>query len=353
MKKILYLFVLSYIAFACSDNKAAQNSAKDRNEPPAKGEVIPVKLAVAQVREISEPINAAGLVASENEARLSFKTGGIIRKIYVEEGQSVQVGQLLASLDLTEINAQATQASEGLAKAERDLQRITRLYADSVATLEQLQNVTTAYNIARQNVEIAKFNQSYSEIRATSSGKIIRKLMNEGELVGPGTPVLFLQAAGSQSYVIRVGVADKDRVRLQVGDPAVVRFDAYPGQEWSGKVSNLAQAADPSNSLYQVEIKLTAGNIPALVTGLFATVTITPTINQSLVAIPIDAIIEGRGNEAFVFVPKNGKAQKLPVKVAFIRNAEAFIASGLQGNEKIITSGSAYLTENANISINP
>lgn len=351
MKKILCLLAIASVAFACSDNKAAQKTAKDRNEPPAKGETIPVRLAVAQVREIAEPVSAAGLVASENEARLSFKTGGLIRKIYVEEGQSVQAGQLLASLDLTEINAQATQASEGLAKAERDLQRITRLYADSVATLEQLQNATTAYNIARQNVEIAKFNQSYSEIRATAAGKIIRKLMNEGELVGPGTPVLFLQAAGSQSYVIRIGVADKDRVRLQVGDPAIVRFDAYAGQEWIGKVSNLAQAADPSNSLYQVEVKLTGSNTPALVTGFFAAVTITPTINQSLVAVPIDAIIEGRGSEAFVFVPKAGKAQKLPVRVAFVRNSEAFIASGLQGNEKIITAGSAYLTDNVNISI--
>jgi RND family efflux transporter MFP subunit len=351
MKKIFYLIVFIVLASACSDNKAVQKSAKDRNEPPVKGEAIPVRLAEAQTREVAAPVHAAGLVACENEARLSFKTGGIIRKIYVEEGQSVQAGQLLATLDLTEINAQATQAVEAFAKAERDLQRVMRLHADSVATLEQLQNATTAYSVARQNVEITKFNQSYSEIRATSAGKIVRKLMNEGELVAPGTPVLFLQATGLQNYVIRIGVADKDRVRLQIGDSAVVRFDAYPGQEWSGKVTGLAQAADPVGNLYQVEIKLTAANPPALVTGFFASVTIYPTMSQLLVVIPIDAIVEGRGNEAFIFIPKDGKAKKLPVKIAFMSNNEVFIASGLQGNEKIITAGSAYLTDNVNISI--
>lgn len=353
MKKILYLLWVAWSAVACSDKKAARQPLHDQNEPPAKGETIPVKVAAASKREIAEPVVAAGLVASESEARLSFKTGGIIRKIYVEEGQSVQAGQLLASLDLTEINAQATQAAEGLAKAERDLQRITRLYADSVATLEQLQNATTAYNIARQNAEIAKFNQNYSEIRATTDGKIIRKLMNEGELVAPGTPVLFFQASGNQNFVIRVGIADKDWVRLRIGDAALVRFDAYPGSEWNGKVSSLAQAADPVGNLYQVEIKLTVPNPPALAVGFFASVTIIPSLTQSLVVVPLDAIIEGRGKEAFVFVPQNGKARKIPVKIAFLRDSEAFLRSGLEGNEKIITAGSAYLTDNVNISVMP
>ncbi|WP_448518152.1 efflux RND transporter periplasmic adaptor subunit [Rhodoflexus sp.] len=347
MRKICFFLLLACIAAACADKQATVS------EVPARGEVIPVRLASATVREVAEPVAAAGLVASETEARMSFKTGGIIRKIYVEEGQSVQAGQLLASLDLTEINAQALQATENLAKAERDLQRITRLYSDSVATLEQLQNATTAYNIAQQQLAVVRFNQSYSEIRATASGKIIRKLMNEGEFAGPGTPVLFFQAVGNQNQLIRVGVADKDWVRLRLGDPAVVRFDAYPGREWRAKVSNLAQAADPMNSLYQIEIKLTDTDLPALVAGFFASVTITPSQSSSLVAVPIDAIIEGRGSEAFVFVPEDGKARKIPVKIAFLRNKEAYLSSGLQGGEQVITAGSAYLTENVRISVMP
>ncbi|MDV7400678.1 hypothetical protein RZS08_55190, partial [Arthrospira platensis SPKY1] len=99
-------------------------------------------------------------------------------------------------LDLTEIEAQVRQAKEGLDKARRDLQRAQNLYADSIATLEQVQNATTAVEVATQSVEIAEFNRQFSEIRAPFAGKVVAKLLNEGEVTGPGTPVFYLIATG-------------------------------------------------------------------------------------------------------------------------------------------------------------
>jgi multidrug resistance efflux pump len=139
------------------------------------------------VVNISRSIAAYGLMATKNESRLSFKVGGVIRKIYVKEGQSVQRGQTLASLDLTEIDAQVSQAKSNVEKLKRDVERIERLYNDSAATLEMVQNSKTAYDVANENKSIAEFNREYATIKAASSGKILKKFLNEGELTGPGT----------------------------------------------------------------------------------------------------------------------------------------------------------------------
>ena len=136
-------------------------------------------------------------------------------------------------MNLTEINAQVQQATESVNKSERDLKRITNLYRDSVATLEQVQNLTTALSVAKQSLEIASYNQGYSKIYASANGVIVKKLMNEGELAGPGTPVFFMNASGANDWVLKAGIADKDWTRLHIGDRATLQLDAFPRNQFS------------------------------------------------------------------------------------------------------------------------
>ncbi len=86
--------------------------------------------------------------------KLSFKIGGIIKNIFVDEGQRVYKAQKLTELDLSEIKAQVNQAQSAFEKAKRDLERMKRLYADNVVTLEQLQNAETGFEIVKSNLKI-------------------------------------------------------------------------------------------------------------------------------------------------------------------------------------------------------
>lgn len=313
-------------------------------------DIISVKLADVSQANSTEAIKVSGLVGSLQEARLSFKTGGIIEKIYVKEGQNVRKGQLLATLNLTEINAQVQQASESVQKAERDLKRITNLYRDSVATLEQVQNLTTALSVAKQSFEIASYNQGYSKIYASNNGVIVKKLMNEGELAGPGTPVFFMNASGVNDWVIKVGIADKDWTRLRMGDRATVQLDAFPETIFTAVVSNLSQGADQSSGLYQAELQLnTQGK--KIATGLFGNAQIMPSTIQKHTSIPIDAVVEGNGDDASVYVVANGKAHKMPIRLVGIDNTRAFVGTGLAGIMQVITDGSAYLVEGSKVKV--
>jgi membrane fusion protein, multidrug efflux system len=274
----------------------------------------------------------------------------VISKIYVKEGDNVAAGQLLATLDLTEINAQVAQTQLGSEKAERDLQRAKNLYADTVATLEQVQNATTGAELARKNVEIAKFNQRFSEIRAVRSGKVLRKLMNEGELVGPGTPVFLINEATSSDWVVRVGVSDRDWAAIRVGNSARVNFDAYPNQTFTGKVTKLADYADPRSGTFEVEITI-APQGSRFVLGMYAHASISPSSASAMTVIPIEALVEGNGTEGFVYAPdKTGGVRKLRVKIAQILGKEIGVA-GLEGIESVVTEGSSYLTEKSKVKV--
>lgn len=125
---ILALVLLSFIA--CNKKTQSAEAAPSADE-------ITVRTVKVESKKISDPIVSSGFISSTKEARLSFKTGGVIEHIYVEEGQSVHKGQLLATLNLTEINALVEQAHQGLQKAQRDYDRAKNLYADTVATLDR------------------------------------------------------------------------------------------------------------------------------------------------------------------------------------------------------------------------
>ena len=305
---------------------------------------VPVRLVAVATASRTEPIQVAGTVASTQEARLSFKVGGIIRSIAVREGQAVRKGQLLASLDLTEINAQVAQATLAAEKAERDFMRVKRMFEDTAATLEQLQNATTGLDLARQNTQVARFNRQHAQLVAPMDGMVARKLLNEGELAAPGNPVVFLTSSRPGDWVVRVGVSDRDWARLSVNDPANVVLDAYPEEVFEGKVTELAQAADPANKLYEVEIRIVPKG-KRLASGLFAKATMTPSQRSTYRVIPVEALIEGQGRAGYVFVVQEGKAHKVPIKIGYLADDKVLVTQGLDEIQEVITAGSAYLKE--------
>ena len=222
-------------------------------------EAIAVKVQPVTITRYAPVLKYSGSMATTAEARLSFKIGGIISKIYVKEGDHVVPGQLLETLDLTEINAQVQQASQGVDKVQRDVNRVKNLYNDTVATLEQVQNAGTQLQVAEESLRIARFNQQYAQIRATESGTILKKLMNEGELANPGTAAFIFNGTAGNDWVIRFGVSDKDWAVLKKGDKAAVEIDAYPNKTFTGIITEIAQGADAASGTYEIEVKVLPG----------------------------------------------------------------------------------------------
>jgi membrane fusion protein, multidrug efflux system len=346
MKNLLLLIFIATTIISCGKR------GKETKQAILIDDIIAVKTEPIIDGNSIEPIEASGLVSSASEARLSFKTGGIIEKIYVKEAQNVSKGQLLATLNLTEINANVQQAAESVHKAERDLKRITNLYADSVSTLEQVQNLTTLLSVAKQNLQIANYNRSYSTIHAPNSGTIVKKNMNEGELAGPGTQVFFMNSTGVNDWVLKVGLSDKDWARIKIGDNADVKMDAFSEEKFTGIVSNLGQGTDATSGLYQIEIKLVT-NGKKIASGLFGAAKIYPKISKNQASISINALIEGNNQNGFVYTTDGNKAQKVSIEVDHIADGRVYLKSFPASLKNVITDGSAYLVDGSKIKIAP
>jgi len=202
------IFIISLLIvfsiFSCQQTPATDASAGKETEA-----AIPVETVAVERSSAGKPIRATGLLASETETKLAFKTGGIIQRMNAETGDLVVQGELLAQLDLTEIEAQVAQAGYAVQKATRDLERVQNLYRDTAATLEQVQNLQTALDVAKQNLEIARFNRDFSTIRAPHRGVIVQKIASKGELAAPGMPVYLLAGTGAGEWIARVSVSDE------------------------------------------------------------------------------------------------------------------------------------------------
>ncbi|MEZ4961786.1 MAG: efflux RND transporter periplasmic adaptor subunit [Saprospiraceae bacterium] len=344
MKKYLLYFSPLFFLFACGNGKEEASSISPENK------AIPVRTVKVSNETLVQTIHASGIVTSENDAKPAFKTGGVISKILVEEGDFVKQGQLLATLNLTEINAQVQQSGEAVQKAQRDLQRAKNLYADSVATLEQVQNAQTALTVAGETQKMAKFNQSYSEIRSPISGKVIQKLMVAGEIAGPGMPVFYILGNSSKDWVIKAGLADRDWARLKRGDKAEVHFDAFPGQTYPATITRLADVGNPASGTFDAELTLRS-NPPKMVAGLIASVEFFPENKGNLPVIPLDALVESDRNHAKVYTIENQKARAVPITIAFLHQDKVAVSKGLENIQMVVTDGAPYLFDGALVKI--
>jgi RND family efflux transporter MFP subunit len=321
---------------------AALLAGCSRQDPPEAPKPTPVRVARAGQGPAVPPIDTNGIVVTKHEMRLSFKMGGVVRRIHVQDGDVVKRGQRLAEIELTEVDAQVEQARQLAEKAERDLKRGENLYADQVISLEQLQDLRTQSALAAAAFKSAQFNLGHSVITAPRDGVVLRKLVEERELVPAGTPVLLF-GESDRGFVVRAALADREIVNVKLGDKGQIRMDAFPGQAMTGTVVEVASAADPRSGMFPIEVVFDAPP-PRLVSGLVARLHLAPESSAPrLTYVPMAALVEGDGDRASVFVLEGDKAQRRDVRVAFITADSIALESGLAAGEPVITDGALFL----------
>ncbi|MDI9882631.1 efflux RND transporter periplasmic adaptor subunit [Flectobacillus longus] len=343
MKKIPLLILAAGIIAGCKEKPKEKTHFEDSN-------VLAVKVLAVSSLDLSGNINATGLVSTEHEAKYSFKIGGVISRILVEEGQSFKKGQLLAVLNATEIAAGLGQSTLSVEKAQRDYDRAVNLYRDSVYTKEQLQNTKTMLDIAKKGRESVSFNEQYSKIYAAADGFVAKRMASEGEVVGAGYPVLVInEAKQNEGYLLRIGLTDREWASVSVGQKATVTLDGYPDRQIDAYVLRKSQTSDAAS--FQVELKLKLNNIRPAV-GMFGKAQIAAGRAQHVISIPYDALVEVDGNTGYAFILKGArKVSKVPVEILSFDNKTVYLKDGLKATDQVVISNSAYLSEESIIKV--
>jgi RND family efflux transporter MFP subunit len=339
---LLALAGLALAAAGCSRTHAEAGSGA---LPALVVEAVPVELSTEPV-----PVEVTGILSRRAEAVLAFKTGGLIERVTVRAGDTVRSGQVLATLRLDEIDAQVAQARTAVEKSRRDATRMAALQADRVATLEQLQDARSAVELAEAGLRAATFNREHSVITAPVDGRILRRLAEPDELAAPGRPILAF-AGDAEGWIVRVGVPEKEVVRLRTGDRAAVSLGAAP--EIPAAITQIAEAADPATRTVEVELQPDSPLSPGQRSGFLVNTRLWPEPVPARPVVPLAALVEGRDRRGFIFVlTGNGRqVRRESVEIDTISGTRAYLRTPLPAGTRVVTTGAEFLTDGRAVTV--
>ncbi len=329
---------------ACGGSAATPEAASEKA-------AAPVRVATAGPAAFLAEIRTVGRVEPDKAYVLAFKTPGVVAAIHVEEGDAVKKGQVLAELDPRDVDAQLRQAQEAADKAARDLARVRKLHANGFASDAALQDAEAQAKSTRAAAQAARSNKGYAAIVAPADGVVMRRNVEANGVVAAGAPVLTLSDM-SESFVLAAGLADRDALRVAMGDAATVTFDAFPGKSFAATVSEIGADADARTGTFQIKMRLAETDAP-LKSGLVGRAAIKPAVQASAnLAVPIDAILEGHGNEAMVFVvDASGAARRTRIATGRISGAMVAVTAGLKDGDQVVIDGAGYLTDGEKVAV--
>jgi RND family efflux transporter MFP subunit len=303
-------------------------------EPPP----VPVQVVKAELRPVSATEEVVGTVRAKLRANLEAKVAGRITQMPVVAGQAVKRGDLIAQLEVQEIQARLDQARAAAEQAERDLQRYATLLQQKAVTQAEYDGMEARARIARATVAEATTMLEYARITAPFDGVVSRKFADVGDLASPGRPLVELEDPASLRIEADVAEALIDRVqpgaRMQV--QATGRDTPL-----EGVVSEIAPAADPNSRTFRVKLDLPPN--AGLRLGQFARVLI-PLGETPALCVPAEAVVR-RGQMHLVFVVEEGRARLRLVKVGKPLGAEVELLSGVQPGDLVVRTGAAQLRD--------
>lgn len=336
----------------------------DSGEPERFG-AAPVKAHEVRRQKISGRLSYTGTIEPLRKMIITPEVGGKLVKIHVEEGDQVREGDLLAELDTRSIKLQLEQALGGLEAAEanakdaeKNLRRMERLHEEKAVSEQQLEKVVLAYKSAeaqlrqaRAAVNLARHNLDVSIMRAPFSGIVASKNAEEGDVLNPmmggfapDSGVLTLM--DYHKVKIEIEAAQEDVVLIQKGLPAFLHVSAYPDRVFEGQVTVVNPAADPVSKKFKVEIQVENTGF-LLRPNTFGKVSLEIDSREDVLAVPQKAILEN----SYLFVIKDGKAQRREVQTGLESPEMVEILDGLSEGELVIVDGNYGLEDGAMVAV--
>ena len=378
---MLVLFTLaSFIVLGCKNNSPQAKADRRQTGSADAAPIAPV--AVATRTPLTNTLNVAGEFVPFQEVELHAKVAGYIKHIYVDIGDRVKAGQVLATLDIPELAAQVQgadagvrQTQEQIIRAKSEVQRAQANYAafhsaykrlqqasaaqpgliaqqelddaqaKDLATAAQVDSAKSALSAMQQQLEISRADQQryssladYSRITAPFNGVVTWRYADTGSLIQAGTtnanamPVVKL--AEVNMLRLRVPVPESLTGFIRNGDTANIRVQAT-GESFAGKVSRNTASLDTATRTMQVEIDVPNKN-DKLTPGMYADVSLDVRRAGDTLAVPVQAVDESGSQPVVLVVNKDNRVERRPVKIGISTPDRVGILSGLNDGERVI-----------------
>jgi membrane fusion protein (multidrug efflux system) len=313
----------------------------NRNHESANAPQLPtstVRTQVAKEGEFMSTEEVVGTVRSKTRAVIEARVGGRIETLAVNPGQLVKQGDLIAQLEVREIQARLDQAKATLEQANRDLERYTKLLDQNVLTKAEYDTAEARQRIAKAAVTEAETMLGYAKVTVPFNGVITRKIADVGDLASPGRGIVELE--DPDTLRVEANVPEGLVRLLKLGQKMDVN-SAEIAKPVAAVVGEIAPAADPASRTSLVKLDLPANS--GLRLGQFVRVAV-PVGEKASLRLPASAVVL-RGQMEMVFVAANNTAQMRLVKTGRKANGDVEIVSGLDAGERVVVEGAKKLLD--------
>jgi len=340
---------------------------KDRKETADNASAIPVKMSGNTTSTNPSFVTASGKIEAENSANVSTRMMGYVTKVHVKVGQKVNAGQLLVSINNTDLQAKKAQvdasilqATAAFNNAKKDFERFTVLFNQQSASQKELDDMTSRYEMAKAGLEAAKQMRNevvaqfgYSNITAPFSGEVTNTFVKEGDMANPGMPLVSIE--GASRLQVTAMVSESDIANIQNGMAVNVLVKSI-NKTVTGKVTELSSSAKNTGGQYLVKINLTQTD-KAILSGMFVNVQF-PLANKTLttvttdkVLVPESALVK-QGQLTGIYTVGNGNTAILRwLRIGKTFDNQVEVLSGLSAEEPYIVSAEGKLFNGAKVSI--
>ncbi|MBN2568880.1 MAG: efflux RND transporter periplasmic adaptor subunit [Deltaproteobacteria bacterium] len=320
------------------------------------------------------PIVATGTILPQYESRVGSKIAGRIEKIKTHEGDYVRGGEEVARIDQSDIilgqqravaelemsKASLNEAKLNLTNLKKEKNRLTSLYERKVISEQRYDDVITAYSMALAKVDLASAQMERAKadialilqklkdsvVSAPFAGMVVKKYVNEGEIVSPGTPLVWIMNTTRVKAEVEIPEIKLSQVRK--GIMADVLLDAIPDYLFQGSVSRINARINPVTRNFSVEIDIPNGE-HLIKPGMFARITIKTDVLEDIVLVPQKALVKDGERRDAVFILKGERIALRPVTTGASSADMIEIRKGIDTGEKVIITGNYGLEEDTEV----
>ncbi len=346
---LLLSTVLLSTALLSACGEADANAAEQVEGQEEQVVAIPVEAQSVHQGDISSHYATTAVLEAKEEAFVVARASGIIDGIYVEEGDYVEKGQVLATLDAQRYELNLQRARAELVGLEQELAKIKQVHQQNVVSDDVIDKLTAQYTAAKASLAIAELDLEEATITAPISGYIAERNAKVGNLTESFQRERMFHIVQQKELLGIVHLPERELTNIRTDQVASLSIAAIGNQSVNAYVERISPVIDSATGTFKVTLRVpNPDNI--LLAGMFAEVALEYATHQNATLLPRRALLSIDNTDS-VFVITDGVAQKVSVTTGFQDAQHVEILSGLSGSEMVVTAGHHNLKDQSPVEI--
>jgi RND family efflux transporter MFP subunit len=340
--RLSVISLASLILLSCSKEK--------KNQTDAPVNSIAVVTSTVEKRQSDRQISISGNIEGDKTVRIGFLVAGKISYIAAEEGQKINKGQLVSSLEATNYAIGKELADVQVAQTQDEYQRLKIMHDRKSISDSDFSKITHGLEQAKAQQKLQAKNLSDTRLYSPISGVLLKKNAEVGEITAAGTPLFVISDISTVKAIAYIPESELQHVRI--GQEANVLVSSL-GENFKGKITEVGSAADPSSRAFTVKITIQNPK-QSIRPGMIAEAKINSDVKTEFLAIPTESVLRNLNNQNIVYVVDKVKNKAFERKVSLGALTDNYIeiVAGLNPGDVIVTSGQNKLTDGADVVVN-